>query len=624
MDNTSHSLFMKLCPPAGVRLCLGLSLLAVTSQASAKEEWLPLLPEQTVAVLSIKNTPELVADWDGSSIGRFIVDPDVAKWMAPMYEDGLAPWDKVMQETAGTNFREQISNYPGASLTAFLMPEEELGGSEPLYLSLSELGDKKAAIAESLDKQAAKKLESDSELKAGEEEIEGVTIKFVGEGEGEDAYWAFAWADVEGVLVESNDRTALLETITALQKCAGAASPGLSSNFKRFQEIAEGDGDVMIYVDAGALLEKLKESMAPADAGAGAGAGAMANPFSAEVVMGALHLDEILGLGVSIDLQDGSSRVDAALLHKPKPQGLIVKLMHGSDTQVELPNFVPVDVASASVTRWSFLNLYDGLMAALNQFGPMVGGMVQMQMGQMEQQMGIKLRDDLFATTDDEIVQVSTVAQGDGAPGQVTGIKLKDSQRFGAALEVLKKMAGNGFGVFEESEFAGVKVYKIKANLAGPQEGGAENEMAYALTKDYLLFSNGSSEALNKVLTSMANPGSPAFWDEASVKEALAALPANATGLGVSDGSALVKSLLTTLMTAQETMASKLGAKDKAKAKPKGGDKAETEADSKWFDPKATPSDEVFARYFGKSSTGSYSLEDASHYRIISQPVEAQ
>lgn len=620
MYNTSHSLFKKLCPPAGVRLCLGLSLLAVTSQASAKEEWLPLLPEKTVAVLSIKNTPELVADWDGSSIGRFIVDPDVAKWMAPMYEDGQAPWDKVMQETAGTNFREQISTYPGASLTAFLMSDEELGSSEPLYVSLSDIGDRKAAIVEGLDKQVAKKLEADAELKAGEEEVEGVSVKFVGEGEGEDAYWAFAWADVEGVLVESNDRTALIEIITALQKGAGAPGAGLQANFKRFQEIAEGDGDVMIYVDAEVLLEKLKESMAPADEGAGA----MANPFSAELIMGALHLNEILGLGISIDLQDGASRVDAALLHKPKPQGLIVKMMHGADTQVELPNFVPADVASASVTRWSFLNLYDGLMATLNQFGPMVGGMVQMQLGQVEQQMGIKLRDDLFATTEDEIIQVSTVAKGDGAPGQVTGIRLKDSQRFGAALEVLKKMAGNGFGVFEESEFAGVKVYKMKANLAGPQEGGAENEMAYALTKDYFLFSNGSAEALNKVLTSMANPGGPTFWDEASVKEALAVLPANATGLGVSDGSALVKSLLTTLMTAQETMASKLGAKDKAKAKPKGGDKAETEADSKWFDPKATPSDEVFARYFGKSSTGSYSLEDASHYRIISQPVEAQ
>lgn len=616
MNTPSHSLFQTLRPFAAVSLSL---LLSTPPDAGAKEEWLPLLPDKTVAVLSIKNTPELVADWDASSIGRFIVDPAVAKWMAPLYEDGQAPWDKVMQEAAGTNFREQLSQYPGASLTAILLPEGGFEGGEPLYLSFSEIGDKKAALAESMEKLAAKKLEADDELKAGEEEVEGVAVKFVGDGEGEDAYWAFAWADVDGVLVESNDRESFLNAITAVQKGAGSTRADLLANFKRFQEIADGDGDVVVYVDAGVLLEKLKESMPKPEAGA-----EMANPFNAEMIMGALSLNEILGLGLSIDLQDGASRVDAALLHKEKPQGLIVKLMHGADTKVELPNFVPVDVASASVTRWSFLNLYDGLMATLNQFGPMVGGMVQMQLGQVEQQMGIKLRDDLFATTDDEIIQVGTVAKGDGAAGQVTGIRLKDSQRFGAALEVLKKMAGNGFGVFEESEHAGVKVYKIKPNLAGAQTDGTDNEIAYALTKDYFLLSNGSPEALNKVLTGMASPGAPTLWDEPSVKEALAALPANATGLGVSDGSALVKSILTAIMTAQETMAGKLGAGAKANAKGQPDADDDAAADTAWFDPKATPEDAVFTRYFGKSSTGSYSLKDASHYRVISQPVEAQ
>jgi hypothetical protein len=610
-------------PLAGVSFSLLLSLLGAVSEVEAKEEWLPLLPEKTIAVLSIKNTPELVADWDGSSLGRFLEDPAVLKWLAPLYEEGEAPWDRMVKEVSGSGLREQLSFFPGASMTAFLPPNEESGSSEPVYLALSEIGEKKAELMGSLEKQAEVKMKEDDELKVGEAEIEGVAVKTVGAGEGDEANWVLAWAEVDGVLVESNDRKTITETIQGMQKGAAGEQDDLRANFARFREIAEGEGDLVLYVDAGTLVEKVKESMA----GAGGAEPQAANPFSPELVMGALNLEEIRGFGLSIDLQEGASRVDLALMHKEKPQGLIVNLMHGVDTKVELPGFVPADMASASVSRWSLLKFYDGLMTTLNGFGPMVGGMVQMQLGGVEQQMGIKLRDDLFATTDDEIIQLGAMSKVGGAPGQVMGIKLKDAKRFGAAMEAIKKMAGNGFGVFEEVDVAGFKVFKIKANLAAAQPEGGSNEMAYTVAKDYFLFSSGTMEALNKVLNRMADPSGPTLWDDASVKSALAALPANATGLGVSDGSAMVKTMLTAMMTAQGAMAAGGGKAKKGKGKAKddeGEEEGAVAGGGQWFDPDATPGDEVFERYFGKSSTGSYTLDDAAHYRMVSQPAEAQ
>lgn len=606
---------------AGVSCSLLLAALATGSTVMAKEEWLPLLPQKTIGVISIKNTPELVADWDGSSIGRFLEDPEVLKWIAPLFEEGEAPWDKMMKETSGVGLREELSIYPGASMAAFLMRDAESGSNDPIYLALSEMGDKKAELVASMEKQASVKLGNDSEMKAGEVEVEGVPVKFVGAGEGEDELWDSAWAEMNGVLIESNDRETMKEVIQSMQKGAGGVEDDLRANFGRFREIAEGEGDLVVYLDAGMMVEKLKETMAAKEGGEPQAA----NPFSPELVMGALSLDEIRGFGVSIDLQEGASRMDFALLHKEKPQGLVVNLMHGVDTKVELPGFVPADMASASVSRWSLLKFYDGLMATLNGFGPMVGGMVQMQMGGVEQQMGIKLRDDLFATTDDEIIQLSSIPKAGGEPGQVMGIKLKDAKRFGAAMEAIKKMAGNGFGVFEEIEVAGFKVYKIKANLAAAQPDGQAGEMAYAVTKDYLLFSSGTMETLTKVLNRMQESSGPSLWDDVSVKSALAALPSNATGLGVSDGSAMMRTMMTAMMTAQGAVGGndgkEKGKKGKGKAKSEGEEDVEVE---QWFDPEATPGDEVFERYFGKISSGSYSLDDAAHYRFVSQPSGAQ
>jgi hypothetical protein len=602
------------------RLLAGLLLMAVSAlPVKAKEEWLPLMPEKAVAVLAIKNVPELVADWDKSPIGRFMADPAVEKWLAPSFKNGEAPWDKWTRETSGGTLRQDMLVYPGASMVAFLWPEEKSGREAPLYVSLNEVGGKPGDLATSKARQFEVKMKANGALKKETVAMGGVTVSVLVEGKGDEAVWADSWAEVKGVLVEANDRATMEQMIAALQKGgAGAVGEGLATNFKRFREIAEGDGDMTIYVDATVLLEKLTASMKSLG-----GAGEQgASPFSPELILSALSLNEIRGFGVSMDLQDDLSKVDAALLHREKPQGLIVKMLHGSDTKVALPAFVPADVASASVTRWSFLGLYDGLIATLNQLGPMLGGMVQMQLGAFEQQVGMKLREDLFATMDDEIVQVGDFAKAGGEASQVVGIKLKDAVRFGAAFESLKGLAGNGLGVFEESDVAGFKVWKLKANLAGAQAGSAQSEFAYTIAKDYFLLCTGPVEVLHKVLNRMADPAGPSLWDKGGVKTAMAALPANYTGVGVSDGSAMVKNLLTVIMTAQDTVAAQVP-KGKAKGKAKGSDKDEASSGT-WFDPKAKPGDAVFERYFGISSSGSYSREDAVHYRIISLPVEAQ
>ena len=601
--------------------CLGLMTLAAglpLGEAEAKEEWLGLLPPNTVAVLAVKDTQELVADWDQGPVGRFLEDPAARKWLAPLFKEGQAPWDAFMKETTGETLREAVEAYHGASLIAFQWPSEESGRTEPTFVEISELADNREKLLAKAAELLEKTVSEGEGLKKGEEEIDGFTVHFAGAGEGEEAEWSQAYAEAGSTLVEANDRGAMAATLAAIKNGGGAAeNQTLAANYRRFQTIAHEAADLMLYVDAELMLEKLK-GLLPADKADG-GAGAMGNPFSPELIMEALHVKEIHGFGLSIDLHEGASQIDAALLHAEKPKSLLVKMMRGVDTRLDLPAFVPADMPSASVTRWSLLGLYDGLLETLNGFGPMIGPMVQMQMGQMEQQLGIKLREDLFATTDDQVIQLGDFVPGSAEAMQVTGIKLKDEARFVAALEALKKMVGNGFAVFEEKEFSGFKVWQLKPNLT-PDAGGQGTQMAYAVAGGYLLVSNGPPEVLHKVLKRMKQDDGESLWDSARVKEALAAMPADATGLGVADGSVLVKGLLAAFASAQETLASQAPAEKgavKGGASPKAGSE-------KWFDASALPEDSVFQRYFGTATTGSYSLPDASHYRIQSPHVEAQ
>lgn len=609
-------------------LWTGSLLLTLPSLTQAKEEWLSLLPAETVAVITVKNVPELVADWDKSSIGGFLADPAVEKWLAPSYEDGVAPWDKFVREASGDDsLREDVSNYPGASMLVFQWPDEDSDSTEPIVTEFSEMTGKEAECTESRNRYFEVQQKKDESLKAFTKELEGEEVHYLAADEEDGTPWKTAWTLVNGVLIQSNDRAYLAQAIAGVKNGGSNAAPEVTASFKRLQEIADGEGDLALYIDTGVLLEKMNAKLAEE----AANGEAAANPFNPQMFMGALSLDEIRGIGLSLNLRDEASQVDFALLHKESPQGLLVRLLHGVDTQVELPGFVPADAITASVSRWSFLRLYDDLFAALNKLGPMVGGMVQMQLGSMEQELGIKLRDDLFATLDDQIVSVSVAPKAEGATSDVTGIKLKDAARFSGALETLKGLAGNGLGVFEASDFAGYQVWKMKATLPGMDQAGAANEFAYTIAKDHFLVSVGAPDALHKILTRMNDPSGEALWDSAEARTAMDSLPANRTGVGVSHGSELVKMIFSAMAQAQEAIGSQAAPKAKAKGKGKGKGKAKNsdEDDAEggsdaWFDPAAMPDDEVFARYFGISSSASYSHPDAAHFRAVALPAEGR
>ena len=625
------------------RLLLAAGLVLSHSAAPAAdkiEDWIKILPKGACVFISVKDTPELVKDWDASGVGRFIEDEAVKRWMAPVYEGGEAKWDKFMKEELGSGFREGLSVYPGASLTAFVLESAEDFSSEGVKaIGLSEINGKEAELEASKERQleAHKKGEyPDAVLKS--EDVDGVKVHAILDGDGDDAEKIESWAVVNGILIETEGEGLMEDMLARVKGGQGEVNPA-AAHLARVAEIRGEAPDITILADLDHLIGIMKEKMREEQA---TGGGGMGMPFKPEQLLQALGLDELHAAAACIDLANDVSRADVVLLHDEKPQGLLPTIIRGTSTEVPLPSFVPAGADMGSVSRTSLAGMYDATLKALEKMGPLAA-MMTMQLGELEKTAGVNVRNDLLGSLDDVYVEITTMAPAKAgsigpATNQVSAFKLKNRGRFQSAFDALWKKVGNGFGVFEESDYEGQTIYTLKSSMtAGAGAGGTPGiAFGYAITDEYLLLVQGSPDLLHKVLGRLktSQPGT-SLWDQPESQAALAALPKGYTGVGVSNGGNILRTLVSTMSEAQSMIPGAGASENEGPKKgPKGGkgpkakptaeeeDEEDAGAPDEWFDPEAAPPDEIFDRYFGVGASGVYSLSDATHWLYISQPAE--
>ena len=127
----------------------------------------------------------------------------------------------------------------------------------------------------------------------------------------------------------------------------------------------------------------------------------------------------------------------------------------------------------------------------------------------------------------------------------------------------------------------------------------------------------------------MKDPSGPSIWDSARTQELIAMLPKGYVGVGVSDASKQLLTVIDALTALQEKTASKKKAPILNKKGPSKGPKAGAAADesedngpASWFDADAQPSEAMFKKYLGTEVGGNYVHPDAIHFRTLSKPVE--
>jgi|UniRef100_UPI003783F0D5 hypothetical protein len=596
-----------------ILIALAFASVLPASAADRLEQWYNLMPKGTTVVVAVKNTQELLADWDKSTFSKFMQDEAVQRWTAPMRQEGVAPWDKFFKEHYGTGMHDTLKDYPGALLNFLVINDPEDFKKNPPSVALCEIAGKEKEIeAHKLSEVEAEK-KKNAALKIENASIAGVSVQIATDDPEDDACFT-AWAVVGDVMIESTSRKLLEQMITAVQSGSADAAADAREHLTRIGQLTNGGGDMLIYFNGVKFLELGQKALAEAEkAKKGGEKDAMAAMgITPQIIMNMLGVQELQAVAITMELQDGQMRSDFTILHPEKPAGL-VSLMRTTANEVALPVFIPGDVLQGGVTRYDFGKFYDGIMGMIMKLGPMAM-MVTMQIPQFEQQLGFKIRDDFFGSLEDEI---STVQDGAlDKQSQVLAFKIKSADKIGGALESLKRYVGAGFGAFEESDYLGYSVNTLKLS----QTSSAASEMAYCNTGKHLLISIGAPSTLNKVLSRMKDPSGPSIWENAQVQKLLAAVPPNYGSATVAD----VGSMISMIATAASTLEAQNAGKKKAAAQKKGpGKKAAADdtaaASGSMLDSSAIPPKEVFQRYFGRMLGTQYSHPDAVqiHYLVI-------
>ena len=190
-----------------------------------------------------------------------------------------------------------------------------------------------------------------------------------------------------------------------------------------------------------------------------------------------------------------------------------------------MPNtsFIPQDVGSASVSLFSFEDMYKSLMGMLDSVMPAMMPMVKAQLAGVEGQLGVSIEKDLLGNLKPEIVSLQSMgadAKEIFQDEMVFMAGLKNGQGFEVAFDKVLAFASGMAGVaFEPSEFLGHKLHTFEAPAMGP--GADPIKISYLFTKGYFVLSIGKGELLRKVLSNIERPGK-SLWDVAHVKAALA------------------------------------------------------------------------------------------------------
>lgn len=617
---------------------LAAALFSLPAAAADKvEQWINLMPKDTVGILAFKSMPELLADWDKSAMGRFMQDEETQRWLEPMKEDGMLPWDKYFTDIYGTGLYETLKDERGAAVGFFVLGDAKdmESKSGPPFIGLSEVTDNQS-LQEEHKRKHREHLKKDKhpDLKEETIEIAGVPVSVAKDSDKEGAKWVDAYAIVDGVMIEAMDRKLMEYMIGAVKSGSGDAPGEIRDHFARLTQLREGIADVTIYVNGTRMLDIAKKAIADAEEKEDKKVAAP-NPLGdikPEQIMSILGVDELKGLAITLDFADDRSTSDVVIFHSEKPSGFL-SWVRSEAKDVDLPDFVAAGVTSAQVGHVDWVKLYDGILGTVSKLSPQAGMMAAMYVGGFETQNGFKIRDDFFGSLHGDNFQVQ---DGDiASASEVYGFKVKDAEKLGTALNGIKNaLGGMGFAAFDESDYLGYKLNTFKMTTANA--GGAANtpEIAYCDTGKYLLIGSGTLETLRKTLSRMKDPSGPSVWETPTAQAQLALIPRDFNGLAIADSGKIITMVFSAMEMVSKQAASqkKSSAKKKGPGKgPKGGKSDASSASddasamlAKFVDSKNRPSDDTFRKYFGNMMSANYTHPDALQMHSITTPVEAK
>ena len=174
--------------------------------------------------------------------------------------------------------------------------------------------------------------------------------------------------------------------------------------------------------------------------------------------------------------------------------------------------WVPKDAVSFMAGTFEFTSLYDKLLKGLQAYDAEMANQMLAQLAQVEEQIGFKVRDDLFGSIGDHYISWQMpVATITSAPEVALLLKVNDPERLVTVLRSLSKLS-DGVVDLEENEKRGLKVYQLRVNV-DPNQGFGMNPfemlMPHFAFKDGYLVGGFSANDIKRVFQRMDREDEP-------------------------------------------------------------------------------------------------------------------
>lgn len=217
---------------------------------------------------------------------------------------------------------------------------------------------------------------------------------------------------------------------------------------------------------------------------------AMIDPAGVGRALDALGLRSIHSMVATSSYVNGKA-VSKSYVVAPAPErkGLLAGATKNLDTG--FLKWVPKDAVGFSAMTMAPMSIYDALVAALKAYDDKVAEQAMAQLGQIEQQIGFSLRDDLFGALGDTMITWSMPMASIASPPETAVLmKVKDSQKIIKVVKAIAQMTEGAISI-DEAERRGVKTYQLRINF-DPTGGMGANPLdalspSFAFKNDFMV-----------------------------------------------------------------------------------------------------------------------------------------
>jgi len=476
-------------------------LVAVAPPASAAPAFETVLPDDTIAFVSVRDLPTLQSRFKKHSAYDLWKEPSVQQFFERAIQRLKEEVAKV-EGDAGVKLSEVWSLFHGQIALAVSVGENVADPEVILLVDVGTEGERAMQWVDALNDAAIKKGKSPRRT-AVEEEYEGVRLIHMHKAPSAEAGAAAAGDPVVSygvageVFIVGRPVAGLKRTISFLKTPPPAALAGASAYTSTLNKISD-NSEVIVFANLARILSLVKQK---------------AQNSPVPQILGALGLDGLVSFGVGIELGEEFATSRVFLQNTGTPQG-ILKLLMPAPGPLHTGAEVPADAAGFVSFRFEPATIWDELEKGLAVAAPQVLAMINMKMNTLAEQLGesFNLRDDILGvfgprvtvyTRFEKPYELKTPGQfaiGIGISGQsaqqaVILMDITSQSAFEQVLNKLRKLAPQVFAMLQAREYMGHKVYAMTVptppNL--PPDAGMPPEMpkpAFAVTENQVIFSN--------------------------------------------------------------------------------------------------------------------------------------